>query len=138
MCISAANIQNGQYLYMEDLQGLEECTDPACPIRWPTCPSPVCLSNWETFLKCHPDQRFANYIRTGFSSGFRIGYSRLAEPLRSSARNHPSTAENAHVVADHIKTEVEAGRLVGPLPATLYTRAPSGSSPRHTKRISGV
>ena len=104
---------------MEDLAKLDECRDPACPVQWPTCPSPVRLSNWLEFLRCHPDQTFASYIHSGLLSGFRIGYNRQAPHLKSASKNHPSAPANAMVVRNHIEAELQAGRLVGPLNKTL-------------------
>ena len=67
------------------------------------------------FVVAHPDHRFASYIYSGFTTGFRIGFDRHATSLRSATRNHPSASENTLVVRDYIRAEAEAGRLVGPL-----------------------
>lgn len=109
----------GRYAYLHDLRKLEECTDPACPVQWPTCPSPVHLNHWMEFLYSHPDQEFAAYIHTGLSQGFRIGYNRQISSLRSTSRNHPSALSNPQVVQDHIAAEVEVGRLLGPMKQAL-------------------
>ena len=127
------NVRCGCYIYMEDLVKLDECRDPACPVQWPTCPSPVRLSNWLEFLRCHPDQTFASYIHSGLLSGFRIGYNRQAPRLKSAAKNHPSAPANAMVVRNHIEVELQAGRLVGPLNkalAPLLHTSPIGLVPK--------
>ena len=118
LSVGAANIASGQYAYLDDLLELEDCK--GCnSIQWPTCPTPVVLSNWTHFLRSHPDQRFASYIQAGLSSGFHIGYSREGSTLRSARKNHPSASANPRVVSEHIRAEVEAGRLVGPLKESL-------------------
>ncbi len=117
--LKAANIVDGHYMYTSDLLKLEECKDSNHPIVWPTCPSPICCSNWVEFWASHPDRAFASYILSGLTTGFRVGFDRCSTPLRSAHRNHPSSVANASVVEDHISLEVEAGRLVGPLKKSL-------------------
>ncbi len=113
------NVHAGRYIYIEDLLELDECNELSCPVQWPVGPSPVHLNSWQEFLHCHPDQTFASYIHAGFSAGFRIGYSRQAPSLKSSSKNHPSATANAIVVRNHIRAELEVGRLVGPLKKAL-------------------
>ncbi len=93
--LKAANIATGRYVYTEDLLRLEECTDINHPISCPSCPS---LSSWMEFVLAHPDHRFASYIYSGLSTGFRIGFYRQASTLQSTARNHPSASKNMVVV----------------------------------------
>lgn len=113
--LKAANIMNGNYIYTDDLLSLEECTDTTRPVSWPTPPSSICLANWEGPLRSHPDQRFAAYIRTGLSRGFRIGVHRQGAGVRTTLRNHPSATGNRTAVQEFISAETAAGRLVGPI-----------------------
>jgi hypothetical protein len=115
----AANIVAGRYIYLGDLLEFEECIERQCPAAWPICPSPIKLANWDKFLRSHPDQKFAMYIHSGLSNGFRIGFNRLGQNLASASRNHPSAASNPLVVSEYVRSEVSAGRLVGPLPQAL-------------------
>ena len=39
--------------------------------------------------------------------------------LKSSTHNHPSATDNQLLVSEYIKSEVECGRLVGPVPEDL-------------------
>ena len=109
----------GKYNYIRDLQRLEEFTGSDATIRWPTCPSPIRVENWMEFFHSHPDNDFVSYIHTGLLSGFHIGFNREGPSLRSSSRNHPSALANESVVRDYIRTELEAGRFVGPVAEAL-------------------
>ena len=109
-------IHGGRYRYVQDLLALEACTGTYPSPLWPVCPTPVRLDNFCPSLHQHPDQEFARYIHQGFTRGFRIGFNRAMVQLRSSSINHPSTRASPGVVESNIQAEVEAGRLVGPLP----------------------
>ena len=117
--LKAANIVNNNYKYLEDLLHLELLVEPQRTLSWPVCPSPIQLSNWDKFLRSHPDQRFAAYIHSGLRNGFHIGFDRQDSQLTSAAKNHPSAASNPEIVRDYIATEVSTGRLVGPISDTL-------------------
>ena len=117
---SFANIVQGSYRYMLDLVGIEACIDPTPFAPWAVFCPPICLNNWSHVLASHPDQRFAAYIFNGFSAGFHIGYDRSLNRLRSRSSNHPSASCNPRVVQDRIATEVELGRLVGPIPQCYH------------------
>jgi hypothetical protein len=133
MSLQAANLVNGRYTYLHDLNQLELCTAPDGPVRWPTCPSPIRLDNWVEFLRSHPDHFFASYIFNGLLSEFHIGHERQNSTLRSAPRNHPSAAANATVISGYIRGELEAGRLVGPVTrsvAPLIHSSPLGLVPK--------
>ena len=115
LTLEVANIRSGRYVYMEDLRELEKCTDDGDLMVWPTCPSPVHVAGWGEYIRAHPDQDFGSYIYRGLSTGFCIGFDRRRLTLKSSVRNHRSAVANTAVVRGYIKTEVDAGRLVGPL-----------------------
>ena len=60
-------------------------------------------------------QDLASFIRNGLVHGFRIGYHKGGECIRSRGRNHPSALANPNVVDQKIQAELLAGRLLGPL-----------------------
>ena len=129
----ATNILGGRYAYTGDLLRLDESIDEGRPLSWPTSPSPIKLTNWREYLRVHPDRRFASYIYSGLSAGFRIGFNRHCTDLRPSLRNHPSAFENSGHVWGFILAEREAGRLVGPLDHYLLPRvhtSPIGLVPK--------
>ena len=113
-------ILTGHNRYMRDLADLDKChpLSDVAPL-WPRGPSPIWLPALLPFIQCHPDQDFAAYIFQGLSQGFRIGFNRT-HPLRGSHRNHPSTGLCPLAVTSRITSEVQNGRLVGPLPTYLY------------------
>ena len=82
---------------------------------WPTYQSPVNLQEIAPYLASHPDQDLASYVRTGLMSGFRVGYTRPREQLRSRNKNHPSALANEKVIDERIVAELAAGRLLGPI-----------------------
>ena len=98
---------------------LDRCTDGDNPLTLPTSSSPIRLANWMQFILAHPDHRYATYVYSGLSTGFRIGYDRQTTTLQPSWRNHPSAFENRATVRDYIEAERKAGRLVGPLHRSL-------------------
>ena len=104
---------------IHDLLDLERSTDNSLPVCWPISPSPLLTDNWRDVLQSHPDQRFASYISSGLTSGFRIGFDRKGPCLRSATRNHPSALSNQSAVKNYIEAELEAGRVVGPIAHNL-------------------
>ena len=79
---------------------------PATPLRLPA---------WQKALAGHPDERFRDYILDGITHGFHIGCDRAVR-LRPCPSNMPSVQQHPQLVAAQIRAEVEAGRLLGPLP----------------------
>ena len=95
---------------------LSSYSSPPSTPQWPVYPSPFCLQSWGYAFDSHPDKQYVRYIHAGLSVGFRIGFNKESTSLKSSTRNHPSAAANKSLVSEYIKSEVELGRLVGPLP----------------------
>ena len=115
MSFPPANIFSGHYRYRRDLLHLEGlCSQHAAP-SWGCGSSPVVIDALASFLHCHPDTEFANFILRGFAQGFHIGFDRTRCCLRSQSTNHPSALSNGAVVEEYIALEVDGGRLVGPL-----------------------
>ena len=129
----AGNIVAGLYQYMPDLLALESHGPSTNVPRWPRVHTPVQIGALSLALAYHPDQTFASYILKGFTEGFHIGFNRRQVRLRSSLHNHPSALANSAIVDSHILTEVEAGRLVGPIVPWLVPqvhRSPIGLVPK--------
>lgn len=81
------------------------------------------VARWDPFLKCHPDQEFAAFLRRGFTFGFRIGFDRR----RCSGSNLRSVLSCFHEVDRYLAEEVAAGKL----------RPASASCRVHTSPILG-
>ena len=106
---------HGQYRYQGDLQALEAMAlghgpsffRPAAPLRLPA---------WHWALADHPDKQFCSYILQCISHGFHhIGVNRLCP----NSCNMLSVRQQPQLVEAQIRGEVEAGRLLGPLPSHL-------------------
>ena len=111
-------VESGQYVYMAELHGLDHAPTPvpSPSISWPHCPTPIQVNVLAGYLQHHPDHSFVQFILSGLSEGFHVGY-RGAEGstgLRSCFRNHPSALANRAVVSNYIREELTAGRFVGP------------------------
>ena len=85
--------------------------------QWPHYHTPVRIDLLEPYLDAHPDRLYATYMAEGLRHGFRIGFTyRNAQIDQSRRTHHPSCNENPQVVSERIQAEVQAGRLLGPLP----------------------
>ncbi len=137
MILSLMGVVEGKYHYLEDLFTLEGHHPPSPVVEWPRGPTPIIAQAFTHYTCHHPDQRFAQYILKGISQGFHIGFDKGCR-LKQNWRNHPSSLENPVVVTSHIKTEVERGCLVGPLPPFQVSQvhvSPLGLVPKpHTDR----
>ena len=131
--LSCANIKDGNYIYLQDLQRLAAVSTNSQLSHWPTYVTPINLQALKPFLTAHPDQAYATFIRQGLSHGFRIGYSSATNKLVSRKKNHPSSEEQAAAVDERILSELTAGRLLGPLPCphkALVHISPIGVVPK--------
>ena len=75
-------------------------------------PSPIRLNVIQPILDKYPDQAAAHTLRTGFSSGFSLGYFGPRLPLEG--KNLKSAISNPVMVMKKIMKEVELGRIAGP------------------------
>ena len=90
---------------------------PQRTTQWPHYHTPVRIDLLEPYLDAHPDRLYATYMAEGLRHGFRIGFTyRSAQIDQSRRTHHPSCNENPQVVSERIQAEVQAGRLLGPLP----------------------
>jgi hypothetical protein len=92
------------------------------PCRYTPLPSsitkintPLNISAWEKALQSHPDTAFREYVLSGISGGFRVGFNRR-QPLRLSSSNMRSALDNPQVVQEYLEKECARGHIAGPLP----------------------
>ena len=111
------------YPYTSDLMHLQSCINPspiALPNEFTKITTPLNAKAWSHFLQFHPDQDYAQYLLTGITQGFRVGFQYASQALLSAKSNHPSAADHPDIVLKSLKAELTKGRLLGPLnPATL-------------------
>ena len=110
---------SSHYTYMDSLWSLACITRPRILAPWPPCPTPICIPALAGALSTHPDQRFAQFILSGLSLGFRIGVSASPQALGVIPRNHPSSTQCPDAVSRYITSEFAAGRMVGSLPTSV-------------------
>ena len=126
------NLVGGHYRYMKDLLALEAMATglgPTCFIP----ATPLVLPAWVQALADHPDKQFAEYILRGISCGFHIGVDRARAIRPRREGNLPSVRMHPGLIAEHVRTEQEAGRLLGPVPeplAGLCQTSPIGLIPK--------
>ena len=117
---------------MSDLQALEATASGSGPNCF--CPStPLVKQAWRCALEQHPDRDFVQYLLTGMQFGFHVGARRSSVMSSSAQGNLPSVRRHPQLVAEHLTTEREAGRLLGPLPlhlAELCQVSPIGLIPK--------
>ena len=77
--------------------------------------TPLKISAWEKALLNHPDTAFREYVLSGISRGFRIGFNRR-QPLKSSSSNMCSALDSPQVVQEYLEKECSQGHIAGPLP----------------------
>lgn len=80
--------------------------------------SPLISTEWERALEQHPDSNLKSYLLAGLRNGFRIGFS-PSQQLQSASENMRSALINPEPVQKYLQTEVEAGRVLGPLDESL-------------------
>jgi len=105
------------YKYMEDLKTMESSGWPVAPIPevLQQAHTPLRVLVWEECLRSHPDREFAEYITRGLTQGFRIGFRYQDQVCRSARSNMQSGGKNPLVFFDYLRSETEAGMLIGPL-----------------------
>ena len=120
--VTQITIGSGSYSYTADLLAFSNINQ-AQVLLPPTMGlqrivTPLNSSSWSAALLHHPDKAFADYITAGICYGFRIGFSG-AQPLRSAQDNMRPAKVNPSVVTDYLRKEINAGRIIGPLPADI-------------------
>ena len=108
----------GCYVHTQDLLQLDS-HHPNIPVGWCTRgATPLGLDRLHGFLGCYPDAHFFSYLAQGLSTGFCLGFNQ-ASTLHSVLRNHPCSTHHPQTIMDHLASEAESGRLVGPLPSSI-------------------
>ena len=109
----------GRYRYLSDLLYMDGCVPETRPYAWPRGPSPLVVEAFALHLRAHPDRQYVKYILQGSSVVFRIGFPHSSHRLQQRGHNHPSSLANVDVVSDQVRAEVQAARLLGPLPSPV-------------------
>ena len=78
--------------------------------------SPLNLQEWGKWLAIFPDARLAELLLRGFRCGFRISFNHSRVRLADrGGRNMASAREHPEVVSQYLRTELQEGRIVGPV-----------------------
>ena len=80
----------------------------------PSRVTPINVEKLQCELYFHPDQTQVNYVISGLSNGFHLGFNPLAVLLKSASQNMPSASLQPSVIDQHLRTELEKGRVAGP------------------------
>ena len=111
--------QSQAYQYMDHLRALDSYRPNNRRLKPPDYLSqvvtPLKLEAWAQALAQHPDHAFRSYVLQGIAQGFRIGFNYNAIATRSATSNMPSAYANPQPVSDYMETEIQAGRVIGPL-----------------------
>ena len=133
-----ANTIGGRYVYAQDLRAIQSCSHHET-FRVPrgiVSPLSDALPTWMAMLSSHPDGDFRNYIITGLTEGFRIGFNYSNHFCQSNSSNHPSVANNPEVIQEYLADECTHKQLIGPLHSLLYPHvitSPFGVIPKPDK-----
>lgn len=65
-------------------------------------------------LYFHPDQTQVDYVISGLSNGFHLGFNPLAVSLKSASQNMPLASLQPSVIDQYLRTELEKGHVAGP------------------------
>ena len=77
--------------------------------------TPLKAPAWSIYLQTHPDQELVQFFLKGITQGFRIGFNYHSQQLKSSKKNLEGALSHPDVVQHYLRTEVNMGRLIGPL-----------------------
>ena len=77
-----------------------------------TPPTPIDINTLASFLQGHPDPTIVNHLLSGFSQGFKIGYSGPRAPKEYS--NLPCANSNPSIIDKNMLKEVTLGHTAGP------------------------
>ena len=72
-------------------------------------------------MQHHPDRQFAEHIITGIAQGFRIGFQYTSHARSTAKANHPSANEHPDIISCSLDTEIQKGRLLGPLHPSIHS-----------------
>ena len=77
--------------------------------------TPLKALAWSIYLQTYPDQELVQFFLKGITQGFRIGFNYHSQQLKSSKKNLEGALSHPDVVQHYLRTEVNMGRLIGPL-----------------------
>ena len=77
-----------------------------------TPPTPIDINKFASYLQGHPDHTTVNHLLTGFSQGFKVGYSGPRAPKEYS--NLPCANINPTIIDKNMLKEVTLGHTAGP------------------------
>ena len=100
-------IQSGQYRYIDDLLRLDSCRPTSMLKHHPLLQevsTPLIFSAWKAALAAHPDCTYRDFILSGLSGGFRIGFNH-AQQLVPAKANMRSAILNPSVIDEYIIKE---------------------------------
>lgn len=101
-------------------------------------PTPINIPKLASYLHDHPNQPFVQYLLSGFSHGFKIGYSGPRAPQEFP--NLPSAKENPSIIDKNMLKEVSLGHTAGPFlspPFQTFKFTPLGLFLRNTPLTGG-
>ena len=122
-------LPNNCYRYTEELLALESIS---LPTTFTSVSGFIPSQEWEPYLRSHPDQALAAFLRRGFTTGFRIGFDH-SRRLKPAKRNLPSVRENPSVVESYIKDELASGKLRQALHGEDVHISPIGIIPKRSQ-----
>ena len=115
----AGNVtSSGLHKYTCDLMELEATATREGPHNFRPA-TPLRIQAWQEALAGHPDKQYVQYLLTGINEGFHIGAKRQSASLKSAHHNMPTVEQHSELITAHIQEEVQAGRVLGPLPQHL-------------------
>ncbi|KAL9977320.1 hypothetical protein ACROYT_G014710 [Oculina patagonica] len=94
-------------------------------------PTPINIPKLASYLHDHPNQSFVQYLLSGFSHGFKIGYSGPWAPQEFP--NLPSAKENPSIIDKNMLKEVSLGHTACPFlspPFPNFQVYPIGAIPK--------
>ena len=120
---SQGSEQGTLYHYTPDLLQLQRCRPQVPTTLPPICckiTTPLQVEAWRKAMGSHPDIKLQEYILDGISHGFRIGFMHNTHSTHPAQSNMSSARDHPEPVWEYLQTEIEAGRVIGPLNRVLF------------------
>ena len=113
----------GHYRYTQDLLHLNKCIpnpdEPPTPQCLTRITTPLKPAKWELELKHMPDRQLVDYLLSGMTFGFRIGFERKVATSKAT-NNMQSAQSNPEPVHKFLLGELQSRRIIGPLDPALF------------------
>ncbi len=107
-----------KYKYTSDLLDLDTHISHSknyLPVECHKITTPLQPHQWAKALSTHPDRSYSSYIVQGITRGFHIGFQHNACTCRPAKVYMLSALAHPQPVASYLDTELQAGRVIGPL-----------------------